>query len=109
MMRLLVERPTCPGRCEGGDKGGWSRQEPCGGQQSRAKGPRRARPGHDGNEHRRRGDEDAGGLVATWPRVGAGRSRERGDEDLELEHEDLEVRRTNSSRRMQRKTGHSPF
>ena len=88
-MRLLGELPTCPERCEDDDKGGWGRQAPCCGQQCRAKGPRRARPGHYGHKHRRRGDEDAGGLVATWPRVGAGRSRERGDEDLELEHEDL--------------------
>ena len=109
MTRLLVEHPTCPERCEDGDKGGWGRQAPCGGQQCRAKNPRRARPDHDGNEHHRRRDEDAGGLVATWPRVGAGRGRERGDEDLELEHEDLEVRRTNSSRRKQRKADHSPF
>ena len=106
-MRLLGELPTCPERCEDDDKGGWGRPAPRGGQQCRAKGPRRARPGHDGNEHRRRGDEEAGGLVATWPRVGAGRGHERGDEDLELEHEDLEVRRTNSSRRMQRKADQS--
>ena len=30
MMRLLGELPTCPERCEDGDKGGWGRQAPCG-------------------------------------------------------------------------------
>ena len=55
--------------------------------------PGRARPDHYGDDQCRRDEERTGdhALLTGWPRAGAGCNRERGDEELELEHLDLKT------------------